>query len=123
MRIDPELRVAAARPRLDRADPATARRLTAGPAPEAVADVTVWEHEVPSTDGHAVRLRRYRPDDRTFAGTVYHVHGGGFVLGDLDSGHLRNAEIARSARTWSPSNTGWRRSTPSRHPSRTSPSR
>lgn len=95
MRIDPELRVAAARPRLDRADPATARRLTAGPAPEAVAGVTVSEHEVPSTDGHAVRLRRYRPDDRTFAVTVYHVHGGGFVLGDLDSGHLRNAEIAR----------------------------
>ncbi|WP_433506329.1 alpha/beta hydrolase [Pseudonocardia halophobica] len=96
MKLDEDLRAAAAAlPRVDRTDVAEARRITAGPAPGVPEGVTVVEHTVPSADGHTVRLRRYRPDRRTRDGVVYHVHGGGFILGDLDAGHLRNAEIAR----------------------------
>ncbi|MCE0764748.1 alpha/beta hydrolase [Pseudonocardia kujensis] len=94
--LDHELRAAAAAlPRIDRTNVAEARRITASHDPGVPEGVTVVEHTVPSSDGHAVRLRVYRPDRRAREGVIYHVHGGGFILGDLDSGHLRNAEIAR----------------------------
>jgi acetyl esterase/lipase len=43
----------------------------------------------------AVPLRVYRPDGAA-PGAVYDVHGGGFVVGDLDSAHVRNVELARA---------------------------
>ncbi|TCK22171.1 alpha/beta hydrolase [Pseudonocardia endophytica] len=95
--LDAELRAAAAAlPRIDRTDVARARRITASPSPPAPPDdVTVSDHTVRAADGHDVRLRMYRPDRATGDGAVYHVHGGGFVLGGLGSDHLRTVEIAR----------------------------
>ncbi|GAA4684968.1 alpha/beta hydrolase [Pseudonocardia yuanmonensis] len=94
--LDEELRAAAAAlPRVDRTDVMEARRITASPDTGTPEGVSVSEQKVPSADGHGVRLRVYRPDRRTSDGVVYHVHGGGFILGDLGSSHLRNAEIAR----------------------------
>ncbi|GHE83930.1 esterase [Amycolatopsis deserti] len=96
--IDEELGPSiAALPRIDRTDVAQARRIASsryGPAGP-VEGVTVEDRSCTSTDGHGVELRVYRPHRRTSGGAVYHVHSGGFILGDLDMGHLRNAEIAR----------------------------
>jgi acetyl esterase/lipase len=98
-RIDEELAPsAAALPRVDRTDVAQARRIAAGrtrPRPGAEAGVTVEDHTCTAADGHVVGLRVYRPDRRTADGAVYHVHGGGFIVGDLGTSHLRNVEIAR----------------------------
>jgi acetyl esterase len=40
-----------------------------------------------------VRLRVYRPQQAAGPAGVYHVHGGGFILGDLEGDHIRNVEL------------------------------
>jgi acetyl esterase/lipase len=98
-RIDEDLVAsAAALPHVDRADVAAARRIAASrvpPRPTAETGVTVEERTCTGADGHVVRLRVYRPDRRRNRGAVVQVHGGGFILGDLDATHARNVEIAR----------------------------
>jgi len=97
-RIDEELLPAvAALPRIDRTDVAQARRIVTSrhAAHGPVEGVAVQEFACIAPDGHVVDLRVYRPFHRTSRGAVYHVHGGGFILGDLDMSHHRNAEIAR----------------------------
>ncbi|GAA0947507.1 alpha/beta hydrolase [Pseudonocardia zijingensis] len=97
--VDAELASsAAALPRVDRTDVAEARRIAASrvpPRPAGDTGVTVEHHTCRGADDHAVPLRVYRPDRRTAGGVVFHVHGGGFILGDLETSHLRNLEIAR----------------------------
>jgi acetyl esterase/lipase len=97
-RLDEELvAAAAALPRVDRTDVAAARRVAAGRTPVGADShgVTVEDHSCTGADGHAVGLRVYRADRRTSSGAVLHVHGGGFILGDLEMSHARNVEIAR----------------------------
>jgi acetyl esterase/lipase len=96
--IDEELAPSiSALPRVDRTDVAEARRITASRIRRDAAEegVTTEDLSCTSADGQTVELRVYRPDHRTNRGAIYHVHGGGFILGDLEMSHLRNVEIAR----------------------------
>lgn len=76
-----------------------ARELTpAGPTREPAIPLAITEQSVPGPEGaDDVRVRIYRP--RTGAArhpAVVYLHGGGFVLGDLDMAHgeaLRIAEL------------------------------
>ncbi|HEX8631919.1 MAG TPA: hypothetical protein VF755_27485 [Catenuloplanes sp.] len=84
-------------PALDVSDLPEARRLNAemmAAAGEPDDDgVTVSEHLVPGPAGAPpVGLRVYRPDRVGAPAGLYNVHGGGFVLGDLDSDHARMLE-------------------------------
>ncbi|MGR3908207.1 alpha/beta hydrolase [Burkholderia sp. SR8] len=45
-------------------------------------------------DGHAIALRRYAPAHAAPRGTVLFFHGGGFVVGSLDSHALITAQLA-----------------------------
>jgi acetyl esterase len=99
--LDQELaEAAAAVPRIDRTDVAGARRIYAsrtasGSSASSEEGVTTEERVFTSADGCMVGLRVYQPHRRTNRGAIYHVHGGGFILGDLEMSHLRNVEIAR----------------------------
>ncbi|WP_322087315.1 alpha/beta hydrolase [Burkholderia sp. BCC1999] len=50
----------------------------------------VWH----APDGRAIALRRYTSAHRTSRGTVLFFHGGGFVVGSLDSHALITAQLA-----------------------------
>ncbi|KAB0644394.1 alpha/beta hydrolase [Burkholderia latens] len=50
----------------------------------------VWH----AADGHAIALRRYAPAHAAPRGTVLFFHGGGFVVGSLDSHALITAQLA-----------------------------
>ncbi|MCR4465305.1 alpha/beta hydrolase [Burkholderia sp. SCN-KJ] len=50
----------------------------------------VWH----AADGHAIALRRYAPAQGEPRGTVLFFHGGGFVVGSLDSHALITAQLA-----------------------------
>ncbi|KXX59652.1 esterase [Rhodococcus sp. LB1] len=100
--MDPELaQAASALPRIDRTDVVEARRIFAsrivasGRYDSTDDGVTIEDHTCAAVDGHLIGLRVYRPRHRANRGAIYHVHGGGFILGDLEMSHLRNVEIAR----------------------------
>ncbi|GAA5039393.1 acetyl esterase/lipase [Thermocatellispora tengchongensis] len=100
--IDEELaRSVSTLPRVDRTDVAEARRImssrvaASGRYDSIDEGVTTEDRSCTGADGQSVELRVYRPDHRTNMGAIYHVHGGGFILGDLEMSHLRNVEIAR----------------------------
>jgi len=96
--VDPEL-LAFAMPELDRSDVAAARRAyadrIAAAAPADTDGVHVENLSCTADDGHPIGLRLYRPERRTATGAVCHVHGGGFIVGDLEMSHARNIQIAR----------------------------
>jgi acetyl esterase/lipase len=84
-------------PPADLTDPASARRglaeLAAGaPAPD-TAGMEVEDRAVPGEPDVAVRL--YRP--HAAQGAIVWMHGGGFVMGDLDTEHPWAARIAAAA--------------------------
>ncbi|SMG02200.1 alpha/beta hydrolase [Burkholderia singularis] len=56
--------------------------------------VTVSDARFIAADGRAIRLRRYRSHCRVARGTVLYFHGGGFVVGSLDSHAPIAARIA-----------------------------
>jgi acetyl esterase/lipase len=59
--------------------------------PNVAVDDAVW----PGEAGHAIALRRYRSRDaRRLRGVVLFFHGGGFVLGSLDSHAAITARLA-----------------------------
>ncbi|HZD99723.1 MAG TPA: alpha/beta hydrolase [Micromonosporaceae bacterium] len=58
----------------------TSRRRSLAPAP--IADV--GEHDIPRSDGSALRVRVYRPTAAR-SGVLIYFHGGGLKMGDLDS--------------------------------------
>lgn len=65
------------------------------PAPDA-AGVYVEDRPIPGREGDPdVILRIYRPQQQTAPAAIYHVHGGGFILGDLEIDHARNLQLAR----------------------------
>jgi len=90
---DPELAAAAARlgsPVM--ADIPAARRAAArGVRAADLTGVTVTDE-----DASGVRLRLYQPDVVRAPAAVFTVHGGGFVLGTVERGDARNAELARA---------------------------
>ncbi|SHL51796.1 Acetyl esterase/lipase [Pseudonocardia thermophila] len=99
-RLDDELvRIAAQLPRVDRSDVAAARaaaaRRAAAEADAPCDGIAVEDRLVPTADGAEIRLRVYRPEARANRGAIYHVHGGGFITGDLTMSHALNLEFAR----------------------------
>jgi acetyl esterase len=84
-------------PPADLTDPVTARRNLAAlsasaPAPDTT-DLTIEDHTVPADPDVAVRI--YRPHQPQ--GTIIWLHGGGFVMGDLDTEHPWAARAADGA--------------------------
>ena len=68
-------------------------RVFAAPRP---AGITVVDERVPAA-GREIPIRMYRPEGRgTGAGLLY-LHGGGYILGDLDSHDIIVAELAARA--------------------------
>ena len=57
------------------------------------------ERYIPGPGGnHKIPIRIYTPKDRTLPGAAFlNFHGGGFVIGDLDSEHDRCIEMAATA--------------------------
>ncbi|MET7758411.1 alpha/beta hydrolase [Streptomyces sp. NPDC005389] len=84
-------------PRTDLADPVTARKsfaqlAAAVPAPDTT-DMDVEDHVVPAASPVPVRV--YRPHGAR--GAVVWLHGGGFLMGDLDTEHPWAGRIAASS--------------------------
>ena len=98
--IDPELvPVLELLPDIDARDIPAARRIlsemvAAVPDPD-LFGVEVLEQTISRATGHDVTVRLYRPAIRSGAGVVLQVHGGGFLMGDLDVDHARNVVLAR----------------------------
>jgi acetyl esterase len=100
--FDPELAAAVAMlPTLDVSDIPTARatmkELRAGlPEPDETG-ISVTDVTVPGPAGAPdVTLRIYRPDEVAGPIGIYDVHGGGFILGDIDASHAGNVALARA---------------------------
>ncbi|MEU4235075.1 alpha/beta hydrolase [Nonomuraea sp. NPDC026600] len=79
---------------VDLTDPVAAREhyakaAAARPTPD-LSDMEVEDHVVPADPDVAVRI--YRP--RQAQGAIVWLHGGGFVMGDLDTEHLWAARLA-----------------------------
>ena len=93
--IDPELAASITLfPPADLADPVTARKSLAelaasAPAPD-TAGMVIEDRTVPADPDVAVRI--YRPHQAQ--GAIIWLHGGGFVMGDLDTEHPWAARIA-----------------------------
>lgn len=68
-------------PPLETQDPVTAR---AGMEAMTVPSL-VSLHEVTDVDANGVRLRIYRPNDRRDKGALVYFHGGGWVIGSIDT--------------------------------------
>jgi acetyl esterase len=100
--LDPELApVVAMLPKADFTDLPAARAqivemLTTGRAPDGTG-VQVEDVLVAGPPGAPeVPLRIYRPDVLAAPAAVYDVHGGGFIVGNVDIDHAGNLEIART---------------------------
>jgi acetyl esterase len=81
-------------PRLDLTDPAVARknvaeRAAAAPVPD-TADMEIEDRTVPANPHVGVRIYRPHPAQ----GAIVWLHGGGFVMGDLDTEHPWAARVA-----------------------------
>ena len=56
----------------------------------------IEDRQIPGPDGDpAVPIRIYRPEQRSAPAAIYHVHGGGFIAGDLETEHAFNVRLAR----------------------------
>lgn len=100
--IDPELEAAAsALPTVDRSDVWETRRISSERVAAALRsappaeDVTVEVRDVNALDGHRIPTRIYRPTHRRSRGVILHVHGGGFIAGEVDMSRPINVEFAR----------------------------
>jgi len=78
--------------RLDLADPATARAVSRERAARRNAprvyenEIEVSDHAIDGPDGHAIRVRAYRPQARAgLLPALVHFHGGAFIVGDLET--------------------------------------
>jgi acetyl esterase/lipase len=58
--------------------------------------VVIEDRFASGADGdHDVPIRIYRPAENCAPAVVYDVHGGGFIVGDLEMNHRSNVELAR----------------------------
>ncbi|MEK6438864.1 alpha/beta hydrolase [Pseudonocardia sp. T1-2H] len=75
----------------------TMKELRAGlPEPDETG-ISVTDVTVPGPAGAPdVTLRIYRPDEVAGPIGIYDVHGGGFILGDIDASHAGNVALARA---------------------------
>ncbi|MPZ95053.1 MAG: alpha/beta hydrolase fold domain-containing protein [Propionibacteriales bacterium] len=91
-------------PVIDIADPMAARAVVAEMVARAPATdqtgLTVRDVHAPGADGAPdVALRLYLPEGTGGpVPAVYHIHGGGYVLGSVDLAHPRCVELARDLR-------------------------
>jgi len=99
--FDPEIAaVIPMLPTIDSSDPAAARAALSQmiaqlPAPDTTG-VQVEDRMIPGGPGDPeVAIRIYRPDARSAPAAIYSVHAGGFISGDLDTGHALNVRLAR----------------------------
>jgi acetyl esterase/lipase len=99
--IDPELAaVLPMIPASDLTDLPAARAsfsdmIAAMPKPDS-AGILVEDRRIPGPAGAPdVPIRIYRPEQPVAPAAVYDVHGGGFMLGDLEIDHARNLVLAR----------------------------
>lgn len=102
--LEPEIDVFVARVAAFYPDDAAARtpaeqrvlydRFAAAWTPPLPDGVSVRDAVLRSRAGHPLALRRFRPRVRRARGTVLYFHGGGFVVGSLDSHQLITARIA-----------------------------
>jgi acetyl esterase len=99
--IDPELAaVLPMIPASDLTDLAAARAsfadmIAAMPKPDS-AGILVEDRRIPGPAGAPdVPIRIYRPEQPVAPAAVYDVHGGGFIMGDLEIDHARNLVLAR----------------------------
>ncbi len=96
--IDPELQASIALfPPADLTDPVTARKnlaqlAGAAPAPD-TADLKIEDRMVPADPEVPVRI--YRPHQAQ--GAIVWLHGGGFVMGDLETEHPWALQVAESS--------------------------
>ncbi|MDX6355048.1 MAG: acetyl esterase [Streptomyces sp.] len=99
--IDPELAGIPDFPPLDITELPAARTALAQvraqlPVPDTTG-LTITDHTVPGPTGApGVLLRSYRPDPPAASAGILDVHGGGFMLGDLDVSHAANVALARA---------------------------
>jgi acetyl esterase len=100
LNIDPELEgmlhVVPALPADDVGAARAAMRalLEQAPAPEVPDGLAVEDIVLDGPDGDPLVLRVYRPGSSGPVAALVHFHGGGFVLGDLDTEHAQNLALA-----------------------------
>jgi acetyl esterase/lipase len=99
--FDPELAaVIPLLPSLEATDAAAMRAafsemIAAMPTPD-TSGLRIEDREIPGREGDpAVPVRIYRPEKRSGPAAVYTVHGGGFIVGDLETEHALAARLAR----------------------------
>lgn len=98
--FDPELAAVTQFPELDSSDIATRRAqlaeiLAQMPVPD-TAGMTITDRTVPGPEGASdVLVRTYVPNAPAAPVGILDVHGGGFILGDLETSHANNVAMAR----------------------------
>jgi acetyl esterase/lipase len=97
---DPELAAAVPLlPTMERHDVAAMRKslneMVPAASPEDAIGIQIEDRVVPGRDGDPdVGIRIYRPEQPSSPAAVYSVHGGGFILGDLETEHGPNLRLA-----------------------------
>jgi acetyl esterase len=101
MNLDPELAAAVDfLPKLPMGEPAEARAalrqmIADVPRPPLPEGVTTVDRTVPGVDGNEIPVRVYSPTrDGAPVPAVLYIHGGGFVVGDLDTEHANAMSTA-----------------------------
>jgi len=99
--FDPEIAAAVPLlPTLGSDDPATMRAsfselIAQLPSPDTTG-LQIEDRQIPGHDGDPmVSVRIYRPERRSAPAAIYSVHGGGFIVGDLETEHALNVRLAR----------------------------
>lgn len=102
MRLDPELAaISVMIPSFDFTDVPGSRRFEqqlVAQGRRSVEGVVTEDLQIPRRDGGTIAVRVYRPEITGTLPAVLYIHGGGFVLGGLDTEDDRCAYYARDAR-------------------------
>ena len=101
--FDPELAaLVPLLPHFDLTDPREVREqiavfITSGGTTVDLTGLTVSEHDVPHHGAPDIRVRVFQPDGPGDArAALLHIHGGGFVIGSIDTEATNSAALARS---------------------------
>jgi acetyl esterase len=99
--VDPELAdFAAAMPVIDNRDAVAARAtldelLAQAPAPDLTGIASIEDREFATGHGE-LTVRVYQPEERVGDAVIFHIHGGGFIMGNLELNHHRNVAVTRA---------------------------